>query len=71
MRNTVLKNDLNEIIKISKKSYYEKYFINNSNNLKKIWLGIKEIFNIKYRNYEVLTCIQVDNNVLIDHQKNL
>ena len=51
----VLKNYLNEIIKISKKSYYEKYFTNNSNNLKKIWLWIKEIINIKSKNYEVPT----------------
>ena len=65
----MLKNYLNEIIKISKKSYYEKYFTNNSNNLKKIWLGIKEITNIKSKNYEVPTCIQVDNNMLIDPQK--
>ena len=46
----VLKNDLTEIIKISKKTYYENHFTNNSNNLKKIWLGIKEIINIEYKN---------------------
>ena len=60
----MLKNYLNEIIKISKKSYYEKYLTNNSNNLKKIWLGIKEIINIKYKNYEVPTCIQVAPELL-------
>ena len=49
----VLKNYLNEIIKISKQSYYKKYFTNNSNNLKKKWSGIKEIINIKSKNYEV------------------
>ena len=62
----VLKNYLIEIIKISKKTYYENYFTTNSNKLKKIWLGIKEIINIKSKNYEVPTCIQVNNNTITD-----
>ena len=66
MRNTVLKNYLNEIIK---KSYYKKYFTNNSNNLKKIWLRIKKPINIKSKNYDVPHCIQVNNNMLIDPNK--
>ena len=36
---------------------------------KKIWLGIKEIINIKSENYEVPTCMQVDNNNIIDSKK--
>ena len=59
----VLKNNLNEIIKNSK------YFTKNSNNLKKIWKGIKEIINIKSKNYDIPTCIQVGNNIITDSLK--
>ena len=45
------------------------HIMKNINNLKKIWLGIKEIINIKSKNYEVPTCIQVDNNMIIDPKK--
>ena len=65
----VLKNNLNEIINNSKKMYYEKYFINNNNNLRKIWKGIKEIINIKSKNYDIPTCIQVENNIITDPLK--
>ena len=64
-----MKNNLNEIIRISKKMYYEKYFTTNNNNLKKIWLGIKEIINVKSKNYDIPTCIQVDNHNIIDPSK--
>ena len=65
----VLKNNLNEIIKNSKKIHYEKYFTKNSNNLRKIWKGIKEIINIKSKNYDIPTCIQVGNNIITDSLK--
>ena len=44
------------------KKIHDKYFTKNSNNLKKIWKGIKEIINIKSKNYDIPTCIQVGNN---------
>ena len=65
----VLKNNLNEIIKSSKKIHCEKYFTKNSNNPKKIWKGIKEIINIKSKNYDIPTCIQVGNNIITDPLK--
>ena len=49
--------------------YYEKYFTTNNNNLKKIWLRIKEIINVKSKNYDIPTCIQVDNHNIIDPLK--
>ena len=56
----VLKNSLNEITRISKKMHYEKYFTNNNNNN----LRIKEITNIKSKNDDILTCIQVENQTI-------
>ena len=54
---------------LSKKMYYEKYFTTNNNNLKKIWSGIKEIINVKPKNYDIPTSIQVDNHNIIDPLK--
>ena len=36
----------------SKKEYYQRYFTNNKKNLQKIWKGIKEIINIKSKNFD-------------------
>ena len=52
-----LKNELTENTRQSKKDYYNKYFTENANNLQKVWKGIKEIINIKSKNYAQPTCI--------------
>ena len=41
-----------------KKDYYKKYFTENKNNIQKIWKGIKEIINIKPKNFDHPTCLQ-------------
>ena len=41
------RNEVNREIKRSKKIYYIQHFEENSNNIKKIWSGIREIVNIK------------------------
>lgn len=41
------KNKLNNIIKLSKKSYYNDYFVNNRSNIKNIWKGIRSIVSLK------------------------
>ena len=38
----VLKNKITELIRISKQHFYRDYFTENNNNLRKIWIGIKE-----------------------------
>ena len=43
------------------KSYYDKYFTNNKDNLRKTWQGIKEIINIKSKNCNNISCITDDN----------
>ena len=68
-KNTVLKNDLhrkfkdlkNEVthlLRSSKKDFYKKYFTENKNNIQKVWKGIKEIINIKSKNFDYPTCLQ-------------
>ena len=42
-----IKNEITYLTRKGKKEFYEKYFADNKNNLKKIWKGIKDILNIK------------------------
>ena len=57
----VLKNEITQLTRTGKKSYYQKYFSENKGNLQKIWKGIKEIINVKSKNFDYPTCIQVDD----------
>ena len=53
-----LKNEVTHLLRSSKKDFYKKYFTVNKNNIQKIWKGIKEIINIKSKNYDYPTCLQ-------------
>ena len=53
----LIKNDITRLSRQSKKDYYNQYFTANTNNLQKIWKGIKEIINIKTKYYSHPTCI--------------
>ena len=52
----------------SKKSYYEKYFSKNKDNLRKTWQGIKEDINIKNKNFNTVSCI-TDKNINVNNCK--
>jgi hypothetical protein len=41
------RNKINHLLKISKRQYYNKYFLENSNDSKRIWNGIKQIIHFK------------------------
>ena len=62
-----LRNKLNELIELSKKNYYGKYFTEHSNNIKKNWIGIKEIVNIKPKDNNAASCIEIGNQVITDN----
>ena len=62
----ILRNRLNELIRISKKTHYQRFFTEHNNNLKKVWQGIKEIVNIKNKNMSTPTCIEVNGNIISD-----
>ena len=64
-----LKNRINSLIYHSKKNYYTKYFNQYSNNIKKIWTGIKNIINIKTKDHNAPNCIEVDNEIVTDNKK--
>ena len=52
-----LKNQINELVRLGKRTHYAHYFDENNNNLRKIWDGIKELVNIKPKNRESINCI--------------
>ena len=54
----MLQNHVNEL------NYYGKYFAKYTNNIKKIWQGIKAIVNIKSKNYNSPTSIEVGNKLV-------
>ena len=64
----VLKNKTNSLIYHSKKNYYTKYFNQYSNNIKKIWIGIKNVINIKSKDHNSPNCIEVNNELITDNK---
>ena len=65
----ILKNRINDLIFYSKKDYYSKYFNEYSNNIKKVWQGIKGIINIKTKDQNSPNCIETKNELLTDNTK--
>ena len=62
-----LKNRITGLIHFSKKKHYTKYFEEYSNNIRKIWTGIKGIINIKTKDQNSPNCIEVDNELVTDN----
>ena len=62
-----LKNKINSLIYHSKKNYYTKYFNQYSNNIKKVWIGIKNIINIQPKDHNSPNCIEVENELVTDN----
>ena len=61
-----LKNEITNLTRQSKKTYYEKYFTDNKHNLKKVWQGIKNIINIKSKNLDQPTCLFSKQKTITD-----
>ena len=45
------RNKLNHLLKLSKKQYYNKYFLDNKHNSKNLWKVIKQIVHFKPQSY--------------------
>ena len=61
-----LRNKLTSDTRFSKNEYYRKYFSDNKENLRKVWIGIKEIINVKSKSFDQPTTIQAGNTILTD-----
>ena len=62
-----LKNRITSLIHFSKKEHYSKYFNQYSNNIKKVWKGIKGIINIKTKDHNSPNCIEVNDEIVTDN----
>ena len=60
----LIKNEITALTRQGKKEYYHKYFTENKDNLKKIWIGIKEVINIKSKSTNKPSCIHENEQVL-------
>ena len=63
----LIKNRINVLIHYSKKDYYSKYFNQYSNDIKKVWQGIKGIINIKTKDQNSPNCIEVKKELITDN----
>jgi hypothetical protein len=63
------RNKLNHLLKISKKKYYNSYFLQNANNTKRIWNGIKEIVHFKNKISHNITQISKNNAEVTDSRQ--
>ena len=64
------RNKLKHLIQISKKTYFNNYFISKSNNIKDTWKGIKQIISTKRnKTCSLPTTINVANKNITDTQK--
>jgi hypothetical protein len=61
-----LRNQILELTRNSKKSFYKTYFNDNNNNLRKIRQGIKEVINIKSKSHNAPSCITLNDNIVTD-----
>lgn len=60
------RNKINHLLKLSKRSYYNNYFLVNTNNPKKIWNGIKEIVHFKETSSHKVFKIKENNKEITD-----
>ena len=59
---------LKHLLLLSKKSYYDDYFIKNQNNIKKTWKGIKQLIIFRQSFTNVPTTLEVGNLKLSNTQ---
>ena len=60
------RNKLIHLLKISKRQYYNNYFLKNANDSKRVWNGIKQIIHFKPSTSQRAVKIITNNNVITD-----
>ena len=60
----MLRNQITDLVRASRKDFYKNYFHKNNQNLCKVWQGIKEVINIKTK-----SCITVNDILISDPTK--
>ena len=65
----LLQNETTELIRQSKKEYYNRYFNENKANMQKIWKGINEIINVKSMVVSSPSTIKVNGKTISDSKE--
>ncbi len=60
------RNKINHLLKISKHQYYNKYFLENTNDSKRIWNGIKQIIHFKPKTNQKVVKIVKNSTEITD-----
>lgn len=60
------RNKIKHLLLISKKSYYNNYFLNNSKNIKGTWFGIKQLVTLKQSKSNFPNKITINNSKITD-----
>ena len=68
-RYKVIRNKIVALTRSSKKAYYQKYFSENSSNLKKTWQGINSIVNVKDTTKSTPSSLSIDDDICSDPSK--
>ena len=53
-----------DLTRNSKRNFYQNYFRENNNNLIKVWQGIKEIINVKFKSNGSHLCVMENDNLI-------
>ena len=59
-----LRNQIVALCRINKKNYYQNFFTENANNLKKTWQGIKSIININSNNKSQPSSLPTEERII-------
>ena len=63
------------MLRASKRSYFTKFFTENSTNAKKLWEGINQIISNKPKNHNIIKCLETkdekDNTITITDPKEI
>ena len=65
----IYRNKLSKLVKVSKKKYYNDFFLENSNNIKNIWKGIKQIITLKPQKTNLPTKLVTGDSILTDSKR--
>ena len=60
----IVRNEIVNLIRISKVNHYHMYFSKHNTDLRKIWIGIKQIINVKSKTMESPTCIEENDTTI-------
>ena len=64
-----LRNEVKSKLKNEKKRYYDSYFKRNSNDIKKVWNGIKSLVTLKSKSETSPKSLNIDENCVTNEKK--